>query len=339
MTLLDALKQMDKEEKKLLIVCEENYFLGVISIGDIQRALLKKKNLNIEVSSIMRNEIIVAKTSDDRNAIKQLMKEERIECMPVIDDNGRLIDTIEWKDIFTNDYVRTLNNNIPVVIMAGGKGTRLLPLTNVLPKPLIPISEKTIIEEIMCRFTKVGCTSFFISVNYMAEMIKEFFDRKKIPDISLEYIEETKPLGTAGSLYLLRDKLKDTFFVSNCDIIADVDLYEMLEYHKNNGNVITVLSVLKDYSIPYGTLETKEDGILIELKEKPRMVYQINSGVYILEPEVFEFMNDGEFIHITGLMERLIAAGKKIGVFPISDGSWFDMGNWEEYNKVIKQFS
>lgn len=338
-TLLDALKQMDREAKKLLIVCENRFFIGVISIGDIQRALLRKIELTTPIETVLRKKITVASSNDDIDQIKSIMKKDRIECMPVIDDSGKLIDTIEWEDVFLKNYSRSLDTVMPVVIMAGGKGTRLLPLTNVLPKPLIPISDKTIIEEVISRFANVGCREFYISVNYMADMIREFFEKRNVPDLSINYIQENEPLGTAGSLYLLRDRLKETFFVSNCDNIADVDFYEMLNYHRVNKNMITVLSVLKDYSIPYGTLETAEAGILVKLKEKPQMIYQINSGIYILEPVVFNYMNDGEFLHITGLIERLIADGKRVGVFPISDGSWFDMGNWEDYNKIIKKFS
>ena len=338
-TLLDALKKMDEVDRKLLIVCEDKCFIGVVSIGDIQRALLRKTELSEKLKNVLRKEITVASVGDNIMDIKALMKKDRIECMPVINQNGMLVDTIEWNEVCEDTYSRSLNKQYPVVIMAGGKGTRLLPLTNLIPKPLIPISNKTIIEEIMGKFAEVGCKEFYISVNYMADSIREFFRKKDLPETEVNFIQETMPLGTAGSLYLLKDTLKSTFFVSNCDIIAQVDFAEMMRYHKENGNMITVLSVLKDYSIPYGTLETMENGLLVELREKPQMVYQINSGIYILEPTVFDYINDGEYIHITGLMERLLANHQKVGVFPISDGSWFDMGNWEEYNKVIKKYN
>ena len=172
----------------------------------------------------------------------------------------------------------------------------------------------------------------------MGDLIKEFFKRKNITDYNINFIEEEKPLGTAGSLYLLKNKLDKTFFVSNCDIIVDVDFKEMMKYHKENKNLITALSVVKDFSIPYGTLETKENGKLVGLREKPKMIYQINSGVYILEPEALNYISDNEFIHITTLMQRLIDDNKNVGVFPISDGSYFDMGNWDEYNKVIEKY-
>ena len=151
----------------------------------------------------------------------------------------------------------------------------------------------------------------------------------------MEYFQEPQPLGTAGSLYLLKDKLNDTFFVINCDILLDVDLSELMRFHKKNANIITLVSVVKNLQIPYGTLKTKENGQLVELQEKPNEVYQINSGLYILEPKIFNYVEDNQFLHITTLIEKLMADGKKVGVFPVNEHSWTDMGNWTEYLRLI----
>lgn len=337
-TIIQALKLMDEVDRKLLIICDGDIFKGVLSIGDIQRALLKQISMQSPVKLILRSDITIASSSQKKEEILAEMKRERIECMPVVNEQGILVDTLEWATEFGIEYKRTLDENYPVVIMAGGKGTRLKPLTNLIPKPLVPISDKTVIEEIIHQFTSVGCKDFFVSINHMGDLIKEFFKRKNITEYNINFIEEEKPLGTAGSLYLLKDKLDKTFFVSNCDIIVDVDFKEMMKYHKENNNIITALSVVKDFSIPYGTLETKENGKLVGLREKPKMIYQINSGVYILEPEALNYISDNEFIHITTLMQRLIDDNKNVGVFPISDGSYFDMGNWDEYNKVIEKY-
>lgn len=334
-SLFEALQIMDNVRHKLLIICEERKFLGIITIGDIQRALLKKEDLASPVKQYIRSDIIYADTEMKIEEIKSIMQKTRIECMPVVDEEGYLVDAISWEEMFSaNCSHADIQMNYPVVIMAGGQGTRLRPLTNIIPKPLVPISEKTIIEEIMDKFVTVGCNRFYISVNYKAEIIRNYFKDNR--EYNIQFVQEDKPLGTAGALYLLRDKLKGTFFVSNCDILADVNLVDLVNYHKGNKNVLTIVSVLKNYAIPYGTLETKENGILVGLQEKPEMVYQINSGVYILEAEVFKYISDGEFIHITDLIQRLLNTGRRVGVFPISDGSWTDIGNWEEYLKNIK---
>lgn len=334
MTLMDALRLMDCIERKLLVVCDREKFLGVISIGDIQRALLKKMDLSDTVSKHIRPDIIFAKDTDNLQEIKKIMQQERIESMPIVDSSGTLVDIIEWKDIFDSCVGITQESiRCPVVIMAGGEGKRLRPLTNIIPKPLIPVSEKTIIEEIMDRFLLAECNEFYLSVNYMADTIKNYFADKT--EYHVQYVQEEKPLGTAGSLFLVKEQLKGTFFVSNCDILVDVNLKDLIDYHKTNHNIATAVSVLKDYEIPYGTFETKDGGILVKINEKPTYTYQINSGFYILEPEIFEYIQENEFIHITDLFEMMIADGKQVGVFPVPEGAWRDMGNWEEYLRMI----
>ncbi len=334
-SLLSALKRMDEIERKLLILMEEGKFIGLISIGDIQRALINKSDLNDLAVNYMRSDILYGHKHDDFNDIKKLMLNERMECMPIVDDDNNLIDIIEWKDVFIETTIRVTDIDLSVVIMAGGMGSRLKPITNIIPKPLLPISNDTIIEVIMNRFQSAGCNRFYISVNYKSEIIKKYLN--KLKRYNMTFIEESRPLGTAGSLYLLREVLDKTFFLSNCDILLDLDYENLLNYHREKGNVITIVSVIKNYSIPYGTLETGKDGQLLDLKEKPDLLYQINSGMYVLEPEIFNYIEKDEFIHITDLVLRLKKAGKKIGVFPVSEGSWVDMGNWDDYLKLIER--
>lgn len=337
-TILQALKAMDESERKLLLVLDNEKFIGLLSIGDIQRSILNKIPLETPISKILRKNILFAKTTDKKETILNLMKQERIEFMPVIDESGNLSDILFWEDYFNDEKITSKKSlNLPVVIMAGGEGTRLRPLTNVIPKPLIPIDDKTIVEDIMEHFIDVGCTNFTMSVNYKADIIKDYFNKIPNKAYTVSYIQEDKPLGTAGSLYLLKDKLNDTFFVSNCDILVDVNLVDLLNYHKNNKNVITLVSVLKNFSIPYGTIDTSDNGMLQSLNEKPNFVYQINSGLYILEPEIFKYIPENSFMHITDLIIKLKEKGMNIGVFPVSEGSWEDMGNWEDYLKLINK--
>lgn len=337
-SLLDALGIMDETTRKLLIVCNQRVFLGVISIGDVQRAILKKKDLSKPVSYFMRKKVRYASITDDVNKVKAQMRKEKIEAMPIVDEKGMLYDVIEWENLFSGqEEIDKEPLKYPVVIMAGGKGTRLLPLTNVLPKPLIPISEKTIIEEIMSKFYEAGCEKFYISVNYMMDTIKEYFMNKTKWEI--EYIQEKKPLGTGGSLYLLKNKINDTFFVTNCDTLVDIELSDLINYHKNSHNLITVVSAIKTIQIPYGTLKTKVNGIVDSVTEKPNIVYQINSGFYVLEPEVLEYIEDDTFMNMPDLIQRLLDAGNRVGAFPVSEGSWTDMGNWNEYLRLVSKYS
>lgn len=335
LTLLDAMKTMDSLGIKTLFVFVENHFIGLLTIGDIQRAIIKGINLSQTIDFILDKNKIYASINDSQTLIIKEMKRLRAECMPILDENRELVDVVFWKELFLNNkHDLRKKINLPVVIMAGGKGTRLKPLTNVIPKPLVPVGNKTILEEIMDQFESIGCTQFHMSVNYKYDMI-EFYLNQLDHKYNISFFREEKPLGTIGSVSLLKDKISTPFFVSNCDIIIDQDYRDVYEYHKNNGNDITIITAVKSYSIPYGVIETGENGVMTELSEKPEFNYMINTGVYILNPELINEIPEGEFFHITHLMEKIRARGGKVGCFPVSDGAWRDMGEWPEYLKMI----
>jgi dTDP-glucose pyrophosphorylase len=328
-TILSALEKMDMMERKLLIIKKNEKFIGLLSIGDIQRAIIKNLSLETLVKDIIRDEIRVAYINDCMEKVKADMIEKRIECMPVLDKDSNLVDVIFWEDIVVGKSDLSEKICIPVAIMAGGKGTRLKPLTNILPKPLIPVVDKTIIEDVMDQFVKTGCHEFYISLNYKADMIKDYLNSINNPAYRMHFFQEEKPLGTAGSLYLLSDKLSSTFFVTNCDIIVKQDLAEVYKYHKDNQNDITIVAALKHYQIPYGTIESGNNGILTSLSEKPEITFKINSGVYILEPETLSLIPRNEFFHITDLILKIKRKKGRVGVFPISEKSWCDYGLFE----------
>jgi len=328
-SILTALKQMDAVGYKLLLVFKDDKFLNIVSLGDIQRAILKNIALETPIRKTLRKNTKIAHEKDSFESIKKLMQEFRIEYMPVINGNNKLVNLYYWEEVFGKEEKRQISHlNLPVVIMAGGKGTRLKPLTNVIPKPLIPIGDITIVETIMNRFIEVGCNHFYISVNYKAETIKHYFSQLEEKPYNIKYFKEDKPLGTAGSLYLIKDLINTTFFVTNCDIIIDDDYQEILKYHQENNNELTIVSALKHYPIPYGTIETKNDGILDKLVEKPELTFQINTGFYILEPHLLNEVPRGEFFHITHLIENIKKRKGRVGVFPVSEKSWKDIGDW-----------
>lgn len=337
-SILAALKQMDVSKHKLLIVTESDHFFSMLSIGDIQRAIIRGVEMNCQVKEILRKKTNVASVNDDTESVKQYVKEHKTEFMPIIDEGNHIVDVVFWDDLFHTHVGRNTGAfQLPVIIMAGGQGTRLRPLTNVLPKPLIPIGEQTMMEDIMDRFVDCGCHDFYVSVNYKADIIKRYMDNLDKPQYHITYFQEDKPLGTAGSLHLLKDKIKDTFFVSNCDIIIDEDYGEILKYHRENHNEITVVAAIKNLAIPYGTLETKEEGLLSDIKEKPEYTFKINTGMYILEPHLINEIPQDEFYHITFLIEKLMKEGRRVGVYPINEGSWIDVGNWDEYLKFVNK--
>lgn len=328
------MKKMDEIKMKILFVFKGEKFEGIFTLGDIQRAIIKGHGFDEPVIKVLDRNKIYASLSDTRDVIINKMKGIRAECMPVV-NGDHLIDVYFWDDVFGPSEERNKDMlNMPVVIMAGGKGTRLKPITNVIPKPLVPVGEKTILEVIMDQFEGIGCHKFYMSVNYKADMMKFYLDNLE-HKYDIDFFMEDNPLGTIGSVSLLKGKITTPFFVSNCDSINDQDYREVYKYHKDNNNDLTIVTMVKSFKIPYGVIETGEDGLMIDLKEKPEQTYQVNTGVYVLNPELIDEIPQGEFFHITHLMEKVRARGGRVGCFPVTEGSWHDMGEWPEYLKMI----
>ncbi len=334
LTIKEAIKKLDETAKKILLVVEENKLIGVLTDGDIRRWILKSGDLNEPVSLIMIKKPKFIYEKDKKNA-KKFLKEYSIEAIPVLNEKREILDIIFWNDNFNIKFKFSKIDN-PVVIMAGGKGTRLDPYTKVLPKPLIPIGDIPIVERIINKFKEYGCSNFYMTVNYKKNMIKAYFNEID-KNYRLNYIEEERPLGTAGSLYLLKDKIKDTFFVSNCDILIEGNYSDMLKYHKENKVKITLITSLKHYTIPYGVIQINGDSNVKKMIEKPEYDFLVNTGMYILEPEVLNDIPEDKFFHITDLINSYIEKGEVIGVYPVSEGSWLDMGQFKEMEIMLER--
>lgn len=334
-SLLAAMKQMDAGGFKTLFVFSDKHFEGILTIGDIQRAIIKNVALSDRISSILDRDKVYGFVSESEDEIRNKMRRLRAEVMPILDDEHQLIDVWFWGDLFkkSESLIRE-SIDLPIVIMAGGKGTRLKPLTNVIPKPLVPIGEKTILEEIMDRFEAIGCHKFYMSVNYKSDLLQYYLDQLE-HKYDIDFFEEDKPLGTIGSVSLLKGKLNAPFFVSNCDIIIDQDYRDVYDYHLENHNDLTLVTAVKSLRIPYGVIETGEDGLMTGLKEKPELTYLINTGLYLLNPECIDEIPEGEIFHITQLIEKIKEKGGRVGCFPVSEHAWRDMGEWPEYLKMI----
>ena len=232
-------------------------------------------------------------------------------------------------------YISNLTRDTYALILAGGKGSRLEPFTKVLPKPLVPIQEKPIIEHIIERFTILGCSDFHLMVNYKGGIIKAYFEELQ-PDYSLQFIEETEPLGTVGSLHFLDGKFNQPFFLTNCDIIIKADYVSLYEFHQKGNYDITLVASDKEFIIPYGTCELNRKGDLSHIIEKPQYDFLVNTGLYVLNPDMLKLIPEKRFYHITHLIEDVKNQGKKVGVFPIDDDAWIDVGQWTEYQQAVK---
>lgn len=335
-SLIAALKKMDEVKTKRLFVFNADKFDCILTMGDIQRAIIKNVALSRPISEILDRGKIYGKEGESIESIKDVMFRENIDCMPILNHIGEIVDVLFWADVFQKEVVDAREKiDLPVVIMAGGKGTRLKPITNVIPKPLVPVGDKTILEVIMDQFESIGCHKFYMSVNYKADMMKYYLsqiDHK----YDIEFFMEDKPLGTIGSVSLLKGKICTPFFVSNCDSINEQDYRDVYDYHVNNHNDMTIVTMVKSFRIPYGVIETGEDGLMLDLKEKPEHTYMVNSGVYILNPDLINEIPEDKMFHITELMEKVKSRGGRVGCFPVSEDSWHDMGEWPEYLKMIK---
>lgn len=335
LSIREAIKVLDETAKKIILVVKNESLIGVITDGDIRRWILKSGDLDFSVEVVMNADPIYV-LEKDINQVKQMMQERRIEAIPVVDQERRVHRVIFWNEVFENKLNYFDKLNIPVVIMAGGKGTRLYPYTKILPKPLIPIGDTPIVERIINRFTEYGCNDFYLTVNYKKEMIKAYFEDLKTA-YDIDYVDEDKPLGTGGSLHLLKDKLKETFFVSNCDILIDANYSHILKYHKKNKNLITVITSLKNYTIPYGVIRLNENETIKETQEKPEYNFLVNTGMYVLEPEVLKYIPENEFYHITHLIDYCLENGIKVGTYPVTEQAWLDMGEFHEMERMAKR--
>lgn len=334
-SLLDAMKLMDDIKVKMLFVFKDEHFEGIITIGDIQRAIIKGHSMDTPVNVILTKDKKYVRPDENIEEVRKKMLSLRAECMPVVDERGELVDVYFWSELFKHTEPQHREKiNLPVVIMAGGKGTRLKPLTNVIPKPLVPIGDKTILETILNQFEEIGCTKFYMSVNYKADIMKYYLSQLD-HKYDIEFFQEEKPLGTIGSVSLLKGKITTPFFVSNCDSINEQDYRDVYDYHVSNHNDLTIVTMVKSFKIPYGVIETGEDGLMVALSEKPELTYQVNTGVYILNPSCIDEIPEGELFHITHLMEKIKARGGRVGCFPVSEHAWKDMGEWPEYLKMI----
>lgn len=329
-TLLEAMQIINQNRQGIGFVCENNRLLGALSDGDIRRKLIKSNDLFSNVDSAANYNVLYVYYGEKERAEK-LLYETDVTAIPLVDGNNRII------AVAVKEVLRPITEhrvNIPVAIMAGGKGTRLRPYTDVLPKPLIPVGNKTIVERIIDQFKNVGCSKFIMIVNYKKELLKAYFDEIQ-HDYGIAFYEEEQFLGTAGGLKFLENEISETFFVSNCDILVDCDYCKLVERHKKDKNIITVVCVKKKVTIPYGVFEIDESETKIKgISEKPSYNVVINTGLYIVEPEFLKYIPSSTFIDITDIIKKIINQHKNVGSYLIEENRWLDMGEASELQKM-----
>jgi dTDP-glucose pyrophosphorylase len=329
----------DSSSKTLFVVGEHDSLLGSLSDGDVRRWILNEGGLDALVAEAYHRNPKSLQRDFVAAEVKQLMLDLIIDAVPVLDARGSVCGVVAWRDVFaeteSSPKLRT-PMTLPVVIMAGGMGTRLDPFTRILPKPLIPIGDKPIIEMIMDAFLPYGVTMFYISVNHKARMIKSYFEEQSGP-YRIAYLEESRPLGTAGSLRLLGAFPEESIIVTNCDILVESDYSEIVRLHDERQYDITIVVSCRRHVIPYGVCEIENGGTLKTIREKPAHDMLVNTGMYVLRRRVLDLLPNDTACDATELITLAQAAGYRVGVFPISEDAWIDIGQWEEYHRATKR--
>ena len=327
-------------KKCLLIVNDRQQLIGTLTDGDIRQSILSGKKLNKSIKNIYNfKPKFIFKHKSSFEKIKEIIYKNKLELLPILNEKKQVIDIITWDQIFKRKSVEKSKTKIKseLIIRAGGKGTRLKPFTNILPKPLIPVNGKAIIEHITEKFEKAGIKKFYITINYKSSLIEAYF-RETNPRYKIQFIKEIRPLGTAGILYKFSGKFKNPVFVTNSDIIINTDLNKILEFHKKKKNDITLVASSKNYQIPYGVCNVDNQNNLKFISEKPKLDFLANTGLYIIDPKIFYLISKNKITEMTKLISLAKNKNKKIGVYPIDDDSWIDVGQWSEYNKAIQKF-
>jgi len=348
-SLKDTIKILEKNKNKCLIVSNKKFLLfGTITDGDIRRAILKGANFNSSINKFYNSNPFVIKkkskdsilTNLDKAKLKSKLKYDMydVTVIPVVNLQNKIVDIITKDDIFKKKIIdHNVLKNTPVVIMAGGQGVRLKPATYILPKPLMPINNKSVIEIIIDNFRQYGVNKFIISVNYKTRLLKSFFKELK-PKYKVFFLDENKPLGTVGALSKLRNKLKTDCIISNCDVIFNIDYIALYNFHKIGNFDLTLVASEKTQQIPYGSCVINKQGLLKKIVEKPKLNYLANVGLYFVKSKVLKIIPKDKKFDVNELINKMKKRKMKVGVFPVGNDAWHDIGNWTSYNETLKLF-
>lgn len=324
----DAIAKVDASGLQVaLVLAPDDSLLGILTDGNTRRAILAGKGLQVPVSEVMTGQPTTVAASASRNEMLALMRRRVLHQLPLVDDAGRVVGLVTLDDL-----IGATERPNRVVLMAGGLGTRLQPLTDEYPKPLLAVGGKPILETILESFAEQGFKHIFLSVNFKAEMIRNHFGSGDRWGVRVEYLHEVTRLGTAGALSLIPEKLTAPIIVMNGDVLTRINYDNLLQFH-NAQNVAATMAVREyDFQVPYGVIRL--DGARIEsIQEKPVQKFLVNAGIYVLSPGVLDYLPSETFFDMPNLFEQLIAAGQPVAAYPLRE-YWLDIGRLEEYERA-----
>ena len=327
-TIEDVLKNLNKTGLRIsLIINEKQEFQGTVTDGDIRKALVEGVDQKTSIQKIINRNAFIVSPEIKPEIVLQLMIKNKVQQIPVVNEVKKISGLYFWDEVISQKKITNT-----MVIMAGGKGTRLGKYTKNCPKPLLPVNGKPMLEQIIDRAKLQGFERFIISINYLGQMIEDYFGNGEKWNVKIDYIKEDQPLGTAGSLSLLSPKPEHPFIVSNCDIVTDIHYGELLDFHYNHKADATMAVRMHEWKNPYGVVVTK--GIdIIDFEEKPIIRSNINAGVYVLEPSVIDDIEKDKNFDMPNLFEKLKKKNQKTIVYPVHE-PWLDVGRPEDYYKV-----
>jgi len=324
----DALQIIDEQgliANVLFVVDEKSKLIGTLTDGDIRRGLLKGETLASSVDLVINKSFKFLEMPLQAAAVA-LLKVQHIFFAPVINEVKEIVEILD-----INKYKPTIP--VHAVVMAGGKGQRLMPLTKDIPKPLLTIGDKPIIEHNIDRLSKFGIHNIHISVNYLGDLLKAYFQDGKDKSLNINYITETEFLGTIASVKLITEYKYDTLLIMNSDLLTNIDFYDFYQSFIADEADMAIASTSYHVDIPYAVMETNGNSQVSSLKEKPRYTYYSNAGIYLIKKELIDLIPDDTFYNVTDLINRLLELNKKVVSFPII-GYWLDIGKHEDYKKA-----
>ena len=331
-TLKEALKVIDSGAMQIALVLDDKeHLLGTLTDGDIRRGFLNDLSLEDSIESIVFKTPTVCSVEDTKEKILEVAIAKKLHQIPIVDKDGKLVGIEEVDELLKQE---TKSNR--VVLMVGGLGTRLRPLTEHTPKPMLKVGNKPILETIILNFKKYGFTNIVLCVSYKSEIIEEYFKDGSEFGVNIEYIHENKRMGTAGALSLMREKLTESFFVMNGDLLTNINFENMMQYHLSNDAVATMGVREYDFQVPYGVVNV--DGVdILSIQEKPVHNFFVSGGVYSLSPDVLKYVPEDKFYDMPTLFEKLIENKEKSISFAIHE-YWLDIGRIEEFEKANDEF-
>lgn len=331
-TILETLKIIDTHGVPIGLVHDNGRLLGTVTDGDIRRSLLAGVSLSAPVSEVMNTSPITVSAAAADALVLQVMKQRAILYVPMVDDSGRVVGLKALKDL---QATGTAAN--PVMLMAGGLGTRLKPLTDEAPKPMLEVGGKPILETIIENFVEQGFTEIFVSVNYKKEMIENHFLDGAKWGAKISYVYETEPMGTAGALSLLPEPPSRPLIVMNGDLLTKVNFNHLAKFHEEHGAPATICVREYKFTVPYGVVEA-DDHYLSSIEEKPVQKFFVNAGIYVLGPEAVSEVSAGKPFDMPDLLTNLTKTGRRPTVFPLRE-YWVDIGRVDDLNQARREFN